>query len=287
MSDYAIVTAAHNEEKFIETTIQSVISQSIRPVRWVIVNDGSTDRTSVIVASYCNQNSFMKLLNVERNEGRHFGNKVAAFQRGLTEVGDVDFEFIANLDADISLEPDYFANILNEFNQNPQLGIAGGMVHSCFGSEYLSQNVALDSVAGAVQMFRRACFEQIGGYVSLPHGGIDSAAEIKARTNGWKVQTFPQYRVLEHRRTGSATSRPLRARMKEGRLYYSLGYSPYFHFLRCLYRAKERPIILGSIAELLGYLSAALTKEPVALQPEVVHYLRNEQHGKLKSLLRR
>lgn len=285
-SKYILITPAHNEELLIKQTIQSVTSQSVKPIRWVIVDDASTDRTAEIANHYCFEYDFLKVVRIKRKIGRHFGNKAAAFNRGLAQCSDLSADFVGNLDADISLERTYFEEVLKEFDQNADLGLAGGMVYSLIDGEYVSQNVALDSVAGAVQLFRRECFEAVGGYIPLPYGGIDSAAEIIARMKGWKVQTFPQYRVLEHRRTGSATSGTLSARMKEGRLYYSLGYSPYFHLLRCFYRAKERPKIVGSVAEVVGFLAGALSGEGFALDSDVVHHLRNEQRLKLKLLLR-
>lgn len=256
-------------------------------MRWVIVDDASTDGTAHVVRKYSAKYEFLKLVSTERKIGRHFGNKVAAFNRGLGEIDGLPFDFIGNLDADISFGPDYFEKILAEFRSNPKLGVAGGMVNSLTRGKFVSQDVALDSVAGAVQMFRRECFDDVGGYTPLPHGGIDSAAEITARMKGWTVQTFPEFQVLEHRRTGSAVSGTLTARMKEGRLYYSLGYSPYFHFMRCLYRAKEQPMFLGSIAELVGFLVAAVRGEKVVLRPDIVRYLRGEQRSKLKLLLQR
>jgi GT2 family glycosyltransferase len=282
---YVIITPAHNEGAFIEKTITSVISQTSRPVKWVIVNDASTDDTRKIVERYTKEQDFIQLMNVQRSTGRHFANKVRAFNQGLAQMRGLDFDYIGNLDADISLEPTYFERILGEFVKDAKLGIAGGMIHSRIDNIYVSQEVALDSVAGAVQLFRRDCFEQVGGYMLLPYGGIDTAAEVTARMKGWRVRTFPECRVLEHRRTGSATARPLASRVKEGRRMQSLGYGVLFFLLRCVYRVKEQPLLLGSCAALWGYLTAKLGGEPVILPPEVVCYLRAEHRTKLKRLL--
>jgi glycosyltransferase involved in cell wall biosynthesis len=287
MRKYVIITPAHNEEAFIEKTIQSVLSQSVAPLRWVVVNDGSTDRTRTIVEQYLPNNSFIELINAERPGGRHFGNKVNAFNMGLTQVDDVDYEYIGNLDADISLSKDYFENLLTEFDRDLKLGLAGGMVSSSIDGKFVSQNVALDSVAGAVQLFRRACFEQIGGYLALPQGGIDAAAEIMARMNGWNVRTLPELSVLEHRRTGTATSPPLASQVKVGRRLYLLGYGFLFFCLRCIYRSMEQPKIIGSAAALFGYLQGLVRRESIVLPPDVVHYLRAEQKKKLRQVVNR
>lgn len=286
MTSYVLITPAHNEQAFLEKTIESVVSQTVRPLRWVVVNDASTDATREIVERHARHHDFIRLVNVERAPGRHFGNKVHAFNRGLEEVRGLPFEFVGNLDADISFGPRYVESILAELEQDPKLGIAGGMVHSLLGEEFISQEVALDSVAGAVQLFRRACFEQVGGYLPLPLGGIDTAAEVTARMHGWKVRTLPEQSVLEHRRTGSATSRPLSARIKEGRRMQSLGYGLLFFLLRSAYRSLESPVLIGSAAAVFGFISGRLRGDPVVLSPEATRFLRAEQMRKLKRLVR-
>ena len=283
---FVVVTPAHNEAAFIERTVLSMIRQTVRPLRWVVVNDGSTDATHEIVARHAARHAFITLVDVERSGERHFGNKVRAFNVGLRHCDGLDYDYLGNLDADISLDDDYFERVLAEFGRDAGLGVAGGMVASRIGTRFVSQEVAPDSVAGAVQMFRRRCFEQIDGYRALPRGGIDAAAEITARMKGWTVRTLPELHVLEHRRTGTATLRPLAARLKEGQRFHSLGYGFLFLCLRCLYRAKARPRVIGSLAMLLGYLQAAIGGQPVVLSPEVVRYLRAEQHAKLRRLLR-
>jgi glycosyltransferase involved in cell wall biosynthesis len=286
VAPFVIITPAHNEEIFIEETLRSMLRQTLRPLRWVIVNDGSTDRTRDIVATYAAQHDFIRLVDRQRQGERHFGNKAHAFNLGLSNCDITEFEFIGNLDADISLESDYFEKVLKEFEQNSKLGIAGGMVRTRIGDQFISQDVALDSVAGAVQLFRRQCFEQIGGYRPLPLGGIDSAAEITARMNGWTVRTFPDLCVLENRRTGTATAPPLVSRVKEGQRYHSLGYGFLFLCLRCLYRSMDRPRILGSMAIFVGYVRGLMKRSPILMPPDTVRYLRDEQQAKLRQQLK-
>lgn len=286
MASYVIITPACNEERFIEQTINSIIRQTVLPLKWVVVNDGSNDRTCEIVERFRTRHHLIELVNVQRLGGRDFGNKVRAFNLGLASVYHLNYEFIGNLDADISLEPDYYERILIEFGEDSKLGIAGGMVSSCIEGKFVSQDVSLDSVAGAVQLFRRRCFEETGGYLALPQGGIDAAAEILARKKGWKTRTFPEVPAFEHRRTGTATAHPLRARIKEGKRLYSLGYSFLFFFMRCVYRSMERPRIIGSGAALCGYLSAVIKRYPIVLGPDVVKYLRDEQREKILRTLK-
>lgn len=284
---YVIITPARNEEAFIEKTIHSIINQTVRPIKWIVVNDNSTDRTGEIIEQYAAHHDFLRLINLSGSGERHFGNKVRAFNHGLAEALVYDYQYIGNLDADISLEKDYFEKVLHEFDRDPNLGVAGGMVSTCIGGKFVSQEVALDSVAGAVQLFRRECFEQIGGYIALPQGGIDTAAEIMARMKGWKTRTFTDLQVLEYRRTGTATARPLASKIKDGQRFQSLGYGFLFLSLRCVYRLMDRPRVVGSVATLYGYFKGVINKSPIVLPPNVVQYLRAEQRSKLMRFLGR
>lgn len=287
MAPYVIITPAHNEEALIERTIQSMIAQSLWPLKWIIVSDGSTDQTGDIVHRYASQYRFITLIDVERTKGRNFANKVTAFNRGLDEAGEIGYHYIGNLDADIVLEPCYFEGILSEFQKDAMLGIAGGIVFTNIDGSFATYDTTLDSVGGAVQLFRRACFEAIGGYTALEWGGIDAAAEIKARMFGWKVRKFPEHKVLEYRRTGSAQAKPLIRSVREGRKFYSLGYGLLFYLVRCVYRAKDPPYVTGSIAALYGFMESLVRRRPRVLPQDVIHYLRNEQNHRLKGLFGR
>jgi len=281
-ASYVLITPAHNEEAFIEGTIRSVAAQSVLPLRWVIVNDASTDRTKEVIERCCAPYDFIRLLNLERPPGRHFGRKAIAFHHGLEQVRTVNYEFVGNLDADIILAPDYFDQILRNFDADPQLGIGGGIVYTKVGDKFSTGDTTLDSVGGAVQMFRKDCFRQVGGYLALEKGGIDAAAEIMARMKGWKVRKFPENKVYEQRRTGTGDSGVMQARFREGRHSYGLGYGALFFAARCAYRLKDRPVLVGSVASLLGFLSAMLRRDSVVLPKEVVAFLRVEQREKLR-----
>ena len=192
------------------------------------------------------------------------------------------YSLIGNLDADISLDADYYEQVIAEFKREPALGIAGGAVHTVIDGNFVTSDKTLDSVAGAVQLFRRQCFDQIGGYIALECGGIDAAAEITARMCGWRVQKLPRLRVCEHRRTGTAQHGPLVAMYNLGVRLHSLGYSTFFYFFRCIYRIKDRPFLIGSTLSLIGFAVAKIKGYPVCLKPEVVSYLRTEQKNKLR-----
>jgi biofilm PGA synthesis N-glycosyltransferase PgaC len=284
---YVLVTPARDEEDFIGQTIESVSLQTLRPLRWIIVNDGSTDKTREIVESYLEKYEFIKLVNLEREGNRNFSGKAIAFSHGVAELQNLDYDFIGNLDADIWVEPDYYRCIIQHFDMDPELGIAGGIVYTKIGNSFSTVDETLDSVGGAVQLFRRTCFDAVGKYLSLECGGEDAVAEIKAKMYGWKVRKFPELKVFEQRRTGSAGSSAIRAKVREGHRFYSLGYDFLFYVLRCVYRIKNRPLIIGSIAALYGFLQSMVRRRPILLPPDVVAYLRTEQRGRLMRIAAR
>jgi GT2 family glycosyltransferase len=179
-------------------------------------------------------------------------------------------------------------DMLSCFEQNPRLGIAGGRIVDRGQDPAEGRFFSLDSVGCAVQFFRRRCYEQIGGYLPLPIGGEDAAAEIMARMHGWRVRTFPEVQVMHLRSTGQGLGTVWRARYFTGVENYTLGYHPLFFVLKCFKRIRQSPAFIGSFFMLLGYAWAGLKGQPHLLQPGVVAYLRNEQRAKMYSrLLRR
>jgi len=284
MSNFVIITPARDEATYIEGTIKAMIHQTVRPLLWIIVNDGSMDNTGELIRKWATQFPFIHLINMSRDEGRNFARKAQAFNRGVAETQGLEFDFIGNLDADVWLEPHYYEHIIKTFQSDPTLGISGGIIYSKFTDTFTTRDHTIDSVGGCVQLFRRQCFEEVGGYLPLRNGGIDTAAEIVARMKGWKVRKSLDERVFEQRPTGFIHSNPLKARMNDGRKFHSLGYAPLFVFFRCIYRLKYYPYFFGSVAESIGYLWSLLRREPVMLPQDVVNYLRSEQRTKVKQL---
>jgi hypothetical protein len=187
------------------------------------------------------------------------------------------------LDADVSFGPEYFSNLVRSFESDASLGITGGTIFTKIGSNFVTHDQTLDSVAGAVQLFRRACFEEIGGGLPvLPFGGEDAALEIIAKSKGWKVEKSLADRVDEHRQTGTGAAAPIVACFRLGQRFYSLGYGALFFVARCLYRIPDEPILIGSCAQFCGYVAAALERQPMHLPGEVIRHLRREQLGKLR-----
>jgi len=281
---YVLITPAKNEQQFIGKTIESVLAQSAPPREWIIVSDGSTDNTDQIVQGYCRENPFLRLVRVENGNGRHFAAKVAAFRCGLDAAVSNKYEFIGNLDADVSFAPDYFERVLLKFSQRRTLGVAGGLILENLGNVFVPQAIHRYSVAGAVQLFRRSCFEQIGGYTPVRAGGIDTAAEIKARMHGWEVETFPDLQVFHHRRIQTGSSNILATRFRQGVNHSRLGYHPLFQLLSSISRVKDRPYCIGSALVLAGYCWASFRYPDKVLPPHVVEFLRKEQWKRVRAL---
>ena len=170
LPSYVLVTPARNEEDYIEKTIRSVISQTVLPLKWVVVSDGSTDRTDEIVRKYLPRHPWMELVRMPERRERNFAGKATCFQAGYQKVRDLRFDVIGNLDADISFERDYFEYILDKFRGMPELGVAGTpFVEGTFQYDYNYVNI--EHVSGPAQLFRRECFEEIGGYVPITGRG--------------------------------------------------------------------------------------------------------------------
>ncbi len=279
---YVIVTPARNEEKHIERTLTSVISQTKLPVKWVIVSDGSIDRTDSIVAGYARKYPFISLIRTVDQGKASFASKARAFCLGKNQLKSIDYEFIGNLDADISFDVDYYARIIAKFKRDQTLGLIGGIIIEQTQGENHPQRISMNSVAGAIQIFRKQCFERIGGYLPLEYGGIDAAAEIMVRMHGWKVKTFPNIEALHHRPIDTEKHGRLHARLREGIRFYLLGYHPIFFAVRSLYRAMEKPYIVGSILRLWGYLFSCLKRPARPVSDKFINYLRSEQIQRIK-----
>jgi len=213
---YILITPARNEARSIELTMRSVVAQSVHPLRWVIVSDGSTDRTDEIVSIYAADHPWIELLQLPERKERHFAGKVSAFNAGLERVQDLAAECICSLDADITFEPDYFEFLLGKMAADPALGLVGTPFRELSGDTYDYRFVSIEHVSGACQLFRRECFAAIGGYVPIKGGGIDHVAVITARMKGWKTRTFTEKHCLHHRDVGTAQAGPVAAKFKLG-----------------------------------------------------------------------
>lgn len=286
-TEYILITPAKNEEAYIEKSILSLISQTILPNKWIIVDDGSTDKTGEIVNSYCAHHDFIKLLTVDSPKKRNFSSKVRAFNTAYGLIKNLNYDFIGNLDADVSFEQDYYEKLFRRFEENPKLGIAGGILFENYKGKFMPAFVSPStSVFGPIQLFRRECFEEVEGYEEIDIGGIDIFAEIKARMLGWQVKTCPQIKVYHHRLTGTQGRNILSYRFHQGLMEYSFGYHLLFELAKCLRRIKERPYLFGSILRLIGYIWALVRRKDRVVSKNIVSYLHKEQLHRLLELIK-
>ncbi|SRR5579871_311030 len=285
---YVLVTAAYNEGTLIENTIHSVISQQCLPAKWLVVSDGSTDETDTIVARYAAEFKFIQLYRLTLDHPRNFAAQAYAINAGISKLVQEDFEFIGNLDADITLAPSYFANLLQKFSDDPRLGLGGGLIHErCSDGVFRSRrDNRVSSVAHAVQLFRRACFQDVGGgYLPLPFGAPDTYAEVTARMRGWHVSSFPDLEALHHRATGSAGGL-VRGCFRQGRMDHSLGTLPLFEICKVLRRVNLNPRVIGAAARLMGFLFSYYRGDKRAVPDEFIAFFRHEQSTRLLNLFR-
>jgi biofilm PGA synthesis N-glycosyltransferase PgaC len=283
--EYVLITPAHNESAFIEKTIRSVIAQSVLPKRWVIVSDGSTDGTDEIVQKYRQGREWLKLVHLPERQEHNFAAKVHAFNAGYARVKDLSFDIIGNLDADISFGDDFFAYLLERFEAMPDLGVAGThYVEGDFHS-YEDSYINVQHVNGQCQLFRRACFEDIGGYVPIKGGGIDWVAVTTARMKGWTTYSFADRTFYHHRKIGTAGSNELMSRFRYGKKDYFLGGHPLWELFRTNFQMTKKPYVVGGLALLLGYFWCWIIRYERLVSAELMRFHRKEQLDRLRHLL--
>ena len=280
---YILLTAAKDEEDYIGEAIRSVVRQTVLPLAWFIMDDGSSDRTAAIVERFAAKHPFIHLNFTGFRGGRNFGSQYKAIQAAYELARTLEFDFVGVHDADIAPEgADYYELILQEFHRNPKLGVAGGFIYErSHGKWQCRLGNSTDSVAGGIQMFRRDCFDQIGGYTPLQYGGSDSLAQLDARMAGWEVLAFPEKHVLHYRPTSSAGGE-LRGAFRAGLMDASFGSHPVFELFKCCRRIASSPFVLGSAVRLSGYIWWQLTGRKPVIRAEKVAFLRRSQMDKLR-----
>jgi poly-beta-1,6-N-acetyl-D-glucosamine synthase len=277
-----LITPARNEAAFIEATIQAVVAQTARPLRWIIVSDGSTDGTDEIISRYAAGQDWIELVRLPERRDRSFAGKVGAFNAGYATVKNLQYDVIGNLDADITFEPDYLAFLLAKFQAAPHLGVAGTPFRE--GSrQYDYRFTSIEHVSGACQLFRRDCFDEIGGYHPIAVGGVDLIAVITARMKGWSTRSFPEMTCVHHRPLGTAERGRLEVAFKGGVGDYLLGMHPLWETCRTFYQITKRPFLVGGSLRLCGFLWAMARRMDKVIPQEVVAFRRKEQMLRLRA----
>jgi glycosyltransferase involved in cell wall biosynthesis len=288
---YVLVTPARNERDLIEGAIRSVIAQTHLPSKWVIVSDGSIDGTDEIVARFAKKHSWIESLRMPEHRARSFAAKAVCFNAGYDHLKSTNFDLVGNLDADITFGPDYYEFLVGKFAEMPRLGVAGTPFIEDANHQqnhtYAHQFADLQHVSGACQMFRRRCFEEVGGYTPIKGGGIDWVAVTTARMKGWETRTFLEKTCFHHRKMGTADRNPLMARFQHGQEDYYIGGHPLWQVLRGIFQMKTKPLVLGGLFLILGYFWAMARRVRRPISAELVSFHRAEQMARLRKLLLR
>jgi glycosyltransferase involved in cell wall biosynthesis len=283
---YVLITPARNEEAFLERTILSVSGQTVLPESWAIVSDGSTDRTDEIIQDYAARHAWIRYLRRPEHADRQFAAKAQAFAAGYAGVSSIPHDVVGNLDADLSFEPDTMEFLLARFSEDPGLGVAGApFVEKAIGAyDYRFTNI--EHVSGACQLFRRECFEAIGGYKPIQGGGIDWLAVTTARMMGWRTRTFTERTVFHHRKIGTGGSTRLGFLYRQGAKEYYLGNHPLWQVFRALYQMRFKPFGIGGMAIFAGYFTSFVGGVRREAPPEVIRFCRREQIRRLGAALK-
>lgn len=281
---YVLITPVRDEEATIGVTLESVIRQSVVPAEWVIVSDGSTDRTDEIIAQYASRVPFIRHLRLQGGLRRNFASVVFAVEAGLAALETRDYEFIGLLDADIRFSEKYYEEMLLRFGGDARLGLAGGIVLDFYDGQRHRIVQSPRDVAGAVQLFRRQCFEGLGGLKALPEGGWDVITCCEVRMQGYTTRTFVEIEVdhLKPRNIGEGNL--LRRAWRNGVREYAVGNHPIYEMVKCVLRCTEQPILLGAIVRLAGYAWCCLSRRKRLLSEATIHFVREEQLARLLPL---
>lgn len=277
---YVVITPAYNEEKFIHYPLETMARQTVKPLKWVIVDDGSQDRTAQIIKKMANQHDWIEYHYHEKKPGQtYYSSNVYAILKGIQLIKTTPYAYLAVLDADIELCDDYYEKIFEKFAAYSDLGIATGTYLEQEGAVWVKKRTDPRHTPKAIQVFRRECYESTNGYIPFKYGGEDSGIEIMARMNGWKTWSFETIIVKHHRPVGTGDgSSLLQARFRQGVTDYCFGTHPFFIFLKSIKRMLgEKPYCLSGIARISGYCSGYFKGLERQLPDTAIKYLRQEQ----------
>ncbi len=276
---YVVITPVRDEEEHLESTIQSMVGQTILPQEWVIVDDGSRDNTGKILDDYARRYPWIRAVHrPDRGFRKAGGGVVDAFNDGYQALGCNDWEFVVKFDGDLSFEPDYFEKCFGEFERDSKLGVGGGVICYVVDGVKSFEEAPSFHVRGATKIYRKACWDGLGGLLVAP--GWDTMDEVKANSLGWTTRSFPHLHLVHHRDTGSADG-VWPTLVKYGRANYICGYHPLFMLTKCMVRLIRKPYIVGSVGLIYGFVSGYLKHVPQVNDPAAIAYLRQQQLRRL------
>lgn len=288
MHKILIISPVRNEGEYIEKTLESVVCQTVVPEKWIIVNDGSSDKTEEIVRAYVNRYPWIKLINKPDRGARAVGpGVVEAFYHGLDEENLDNYDFVCKMDGDISFGPDYFKNLLCKFDGDKNLGAASGKPYIIVEGKEIPERTNDEMVAGQINFYRTACFKSIDGFVRQVHW--DAIAFHRARMSKWRTKSYDELglRFIHLRIMGSSDRNLIVGRLRWGKGQYFIGTHPLYLLAIGVYRSLERPFLIGGLLIIVGYLKSWLKKEERYSYPgfrESLHAWQLERLGLGKRL---
>lgn len=277
---YVVITPVRNEEKYIEATIASMAYQEIRPCEWIIVNDGSSDNTGPIIDEAAGRLSWIKPIHRGDRGFRHAGTGVMeSFREGYEALTCHAWNYIVKMDGDLKFDSRYFRQCFAHFDENPRLGIGGGMIcHEENGVTRVDDKNPLFHVRGATKIYRKKCWQDIAPLLCSP--GWDTVDEVKANMLGWETKSFTDLQLLHLRHTGAADG-TWRHLIKSGTVRYVSGYHPLFVLAKAVRMLPQKPYLLASLAFLYGYIGCFFRNVQRVTDPAFISYARSQQLKRL------
>jgi poly-beta-1,6-N-acetyl-D-glucosamine synthase len=281
-TNYVVISPVRDEEAYIRLTVDCMAQQTIVPKEWVLINDGSSDKTGDILDEYARRYPWIRVVHrANRGFRKAGGGVVEAFNAGYNALEFRDWDFLVKLDGDLSFEPDYFEKCFQNFEKEPRLGVGGGVI--CYlenGVKEFEPSPAFH-VRGATKIYKRDCWDAIGGFWPAP--GWDTMDEVKANMLGWTTRSFLDLHIVHFRRTGTADGQ-WAGLVKNGRANYICGYHPLFMISKCIGRIVKKPYLIGAIGLFYGFLSGYWKRIPQVDDLKTISYLRRQQLGRLFGL---
>ncbi len=281
---YVIISPCRNEEKYMRQTLDTVVNQTVKPTKWVIVDDGSTDQTPAILKEYADQYDFIEILTRENRGHRSVGpGVIEAFYEGYNQIKIDDYAYICKLDLDLNLPDTYFQFLMTQMDKEPRLGTYSGKPYFYpeNSTELVPEVCGDESSVGATKFYRTQCFKDIGGFVrQVMWDGIDSH---RCRTLGWisRSDDKDEIRYIHLRPMGSSQNNIITGRIRHGYGQYFMGSSFIYLLASVVYRLNKKPYVIGALATLWGYVKSAITRVERLDDPEMKKLLNKFQLSSL------
>jgi glycosyltransferase involved in cell wall biosynthesis len=273
-----IITPVRDEALYARRTLDSVIAQTERPTRWIIVDDGSTDATPEILAEYAAAHDWIQVIRRDDRGFRRVGGGVIdAFYAGYDTIDANDYDYICKLDLDLDLPPRYFETLLDRMEADPRIGCCSGKAYMELGGKLVSEKLGDENAVGASKLYRRTCFQEIGGFVrEVMWDGIDGH---RCRMLGWIAVSWddPELRFVHLRPMGTSDKGWWRGRVRHGYGQWFMGTSFVYMVVSAAFRMTRPPYVLGGLGMLWGYVRSAIRREPRYADPELRQFVRRYQ----------